>query len=317
MTPSRRGSWLALLLTFVLQAPSLSPGPRAVGAEFRCPRCRAAVSAREVSGLRPLPIPDRDLCRRYAGDQPYAYDVWACDSCGFAALAEDFRKGGFPAPESLRAVPEDSAEGARPALLGKYLRAYEYYKSRGEDGAFLGDLLQRGAWAHRLSEIALDVPGKDALWIRVLQRGGDGCAEYRLYELAAESIPPTEEDPGLRLLKMEWQRRSGGAREVAAALEGPARYRGELADQASRIRALADGELLLLRMAEMQWRGAIDGGSPPKGPRVATLFLLGELNRRIGEEAAARKFFALVVEDPASSDQLVDWAWEQLRTMRR
>lgn len=61
--------------------------------EVCCPVCDAKFKATSVKVNSPRVLSkDSDLFIRYSTVNPYFYDVWICNSCGYAALKSDFPK---------------------------------------------------------------------------------------------------------------------------------------------------------------------------------------------------------------------------------
>lgn len=61
--------------------------------QITCPVCESVFKARSVktSSYRVLKQ-DSDFFIRYAVINPYFYDVWVCNSCGYSAMKNDFNK---------------------------------------------------------------------------------------------------------------------------------------------------------------------------------------------------------------------------------
>lgn len=61
--------------------------------QVTCPACETTFKARAVktSSYRILKK-DSDFFIRYSVINPYFYDVWVCDSCGYSAMKSDFNK---------------------------------------------------------------------------------------------------------------------------------------------------------------------------------------------------------------------------------
>lgn len=61
--------------------------------EVTCPVCNTVFKAKAVkSSSYKLASKDSDLFMRFSIINPYFYDVWICDSCGYASLKNDFGK---------------------------------------------------------------------------------------------------------------------------------------------------------------------------------------------------------------------------------
>lgn len=59
--------------------------------EVTCPVCSSKFNARAVKVSAPRMVKkDSDFFIRYANIDPYFYDVWLCNSCGYAAMKRDF-----------------------------------------------------------------------------------------------------------------------------------------------------------------------------------------------------------------------------------
>ena len=60
---------------------------------IKCPVCSTEFSCRAVKCRAPrIKSRDSDMFVRYYIINPYLYDVWICDLCGYAALKSDFHK---------------------------------------------------------------------------------------------------------------------------------------------------------------------------------------------------------------------------------
>lgn len=61
--------------------------------EITCPVCNTIFKAKAVkSSSYRLASKDSDLFMRFSVINPYLYDVWLCDNCGYASLKNDFGK---------------------------------------------------------------------------------------------------------------------------------------------------------------------------------------------------------------------------------
>ena len=271
-----------------------------------------------IEGLIERPPPDPDLCVRFLGDQPYGHIIWSCPACGFSAYSEDFVQGNFPEklpPGGVDLIKPKKGIGLE--ITERYLNAFAYYSAQERDSIFLGMLLQRGAWAHRLAVVTFPAPEKTSIWTSVIATPGHlGLPEWILYEKAFRRIAETTERADLLLLRIEWMRRAGRALEAKALLsDHRGRFQGSLGDAAELILELADAELALMGRAEKQFLETARNGTLEPQPRSAYMFLVGELNRRLGNYSKARRWYAYVVEAEATSDEVWFWTWGQLRLM--
>lgn len=58
-----------------------------------CPICNNTFNVKSVKVNAPrITSKDSDLFIRYSGINPYFYDVWICNKCGYSALKSDFNK---------------------------------------------------------------------------------------------------------------------------------------------------------------------------------------------------------------------------------
>ncbi|NLL30096.1 MAG: DUF2225 domain-containing protein [Clostridiales bacterium] len=58
-----------------------------------CPVCSNKFKARVVkANAARIEGKDKDLCIRYKGINPYFYDVWICNTCGYSSMKADFDK---------------------------------------------------------------------------------------------------------------------------------------------------------------------------------------------------------------------------------
>lgn len=70
-----------------------NPASHLYDQEVKCPVCESSFKARSVKSSSPrIQKRDSDFFIRYAVANPYFYDVWMCNVCGYAAMKSDFQK---------------------------------------------------------------------------------------------------------------------------------------------------------------------------------------------------------------------------------
>lgn len=126
--------------------------------EVCCPVCDSKFKATSVKVNSPRVLSkDSDLFIRYSTVNPYFYDVWVCDSCGYAALKSDFPKlKSYQKDLVLKNITAKWRPRTFPATLDENL-AIERYKlalitasTIEKPNSTLGILLLKTGWMYRL-----------------------------------------------------------------------------------------------------------------------------------------------------------------------
>lgn len=128
--------------------------------EICCPVCKANIKVSVVKVNSPrVASKDSDLFIRYNGINPYFYDVWICESCGYSALKNDFPKiKSYQKDLILKNITPKWRPRQYPALYDEHV-AIERYKlalitalSMEALNSTVGIILLKTAWMYRLLE---------------------------------------------------------------------------------------------------------------------------------------------------------------------
>lgn len=204
--------------------------------EIICPVCKSKIKvlATKTSAAR-MVSKDSDFYIRYAVVNPYFYDVWLCNSCGYTAMKKDFE-----------IIKDFQREKVIKEITSKW-RGKEY-----------PDIYT--------ADIAIE--------------------RYKLSLLNSIVIEAKTSRKAMTCLKTAWM------------------YR-EIKDEAN--------EQLFLKQALEGFSTAyMSEDFPMYGmDRFTTMYLIGELNRRVGNNDEAMQWFSKVITDSASSQKLKDMARDQ------
>ena len=209
--------------------------------KIKCPVCEDTFLARSVKVSAPRMLKkDSDLFIRYSNINPYFYDVWICNICGYAAMKKDF-------PNIKNYQIESIREKISPRWRGRiYPQVYDV-------------------------DIAIE--------------------RYKLSLLNYVAMNSKHSNKAMNCLKIAWMYR----------LKGDEKNETEFLKQA-------------LEGLEYAY---LEEGFPIYGmDRYTTMYLIGELSRRVGDFSKAMQWFSKVITTPSVSPKLKDLARDQKDLIR-
>lgn len=204
--------------------------------KVQCPVCETLFTARSVKVSAPrISKKDSDLFIRYSNVNPYFYDVWLCNTCGYAAMKKDFPN----------------------------IKDYQHEN-------IMKQITVR--WKGRVYPQVYDVD--------------IAIERYKLALLNYVAINAKHSSKAMNCLKIAWMYRLKG-------------------DEVN--------EMEFLKQALEGLEHAYSEESFPMYgmDRFTTMYLLGELNRRVGDFDKAMQWFSKVITTPSVSPKLKELARDQ------
>jgi len=305
-------SLLALLLT-----AAAALGAVIEYAEVICPVSGHGFFGMSVEGVNTLKHRDGDFLLRVEGGNHYATRVWCCPYCFFSAYPEVFkeeREIDFD-PESIEKAPlsweaqeSENAQKLIPIPV-KYGNAVAYYYSIGKPPYFLGVLNLQGAWASRLEKVSLPRKAMAAwhkLYLPMLKSDVERSEEEMLERMAVklrsklDSAESETEAERLTLLLASALRQSGGHRHAVPLLKGLVSEGSspEISRAAGDELELAQSERHFQDEALRYFKEAVKLEETLEEDRLQSIYLIGELSRRLGYFEQAEEWFERAEETP-------------------
>ncbi|WP_243154776.1 DUF2225 domain-containing protein [Clostridium thermarum] len=204
--------------------------------EVTCPVCNTKFKARAVKISAPRMVTkDSDFFIRYANINPYYYDVWLCNSCGYAAMKRDFEH-----------IKEYNFQRIRENITSRW---------RGKNYPEFYDV-----------DIAIE--------------------RYKLSLLNYIAINAKDSSKAMNCLKIAWM---------------------------YRLKEDSENEKAFLTQALEGLESAYFGEDFPiyGMDKFSTMYLIGELSRRIGNNKKAMLWFSKVITTPAVNQKLKELARDQ------
>ena len=326
-----RGLCLALLLALFLPVLSLQARSRLADVDTRCPLFGHPFTAQAVASGDDFAAFDSDLCRRPLDHSLYILAVWTCPYCFFSAYQTDYLK---PLPAEFRemelrrytldTVPAEIEQ--REIFVGvKYHNAETFYRKQGRDAWFLYDLMLRGTYSCRITVVqgTAEFQSLREQWIK---QSWPHKTRFSVEEvnLAVAARVAQELDEGnlagdsvdtMRYLRADALRRAGEHREAASIFEdllkGSALGSELLRDARSQL-ALCIKEGDFQQKAFEYLQQAQEEGLVPAENATLSVYLQGELMRRLGHPGEARKFYRRAAELPVQQEFLAALIEKQL-----
>lgn len=125
-----------------------------------CPICANEFTTKAVKSKSPrISSKDSDFLIRYSGINPYFYDVWVCNSCGYTAMKIDFTKvKGYQKDLVLNKITPKWKPREYPEIMTEEY-AIEKYKlalitaiAMEKENSTIGMILLKISWMYRLLE---------------------------------------------------------------------------------------------------------------------------------------------------------------------
>ncbi|NLZ48906.1 MAG: DUF2225 domain-containing protein [Clostridiales bacterium] len=204
--------------------------------KIECPVCGNLFSARAVKISAPRIVKkDSDLFIRYSNINPYFYDVWLCNSCGYAAMKKDFPN-----------IKDYQIENVKKQITSR--------------------------WKGKIYPQVYDV--------------NIAIERYKLSLLNYVAINAKYSSKAMNCLKIAWMYR----------------LKGDESNEMQFLKQALEG----LEHAYSEENFPIYGMD-----RFTTMYLIGELSRRVGDFDKAMQWFSKVITTPSVSPKLKDLARDQ------
>ncbi len=282
---------------------------------------------------------DRDLFQRALIAQPVYYLIATCPRCYYSDYVDDFHgsskvdadlKKSILVEKSLRpatAITPKMRQEEIPATT-RYALAATVFRMRRGSAESQGWLLLRWAWVVREEGSYLPPTGKLMRAMREIEprlppsRRGSNQADRELQGVNLlmadwqEGSFDAEIEPYVRLVMALILRRhgeNGPARDLLADLKGG--FEAPLNVAIEKMLASIEEEKRILGAAREQFERALSAKEVKAENRPAALFLLGEISRRVGDEAAARAWFERALGEKSLDPKLGEWVREQRAVM--
>jgi tetratricopeptide (TPR) repeat protein len=309
-----------VVLLSVLSAslsPSISPG-----AEFKAIQAVCPVSGHDFFGLNILAVNtlkhrDGDFLLRAEGGNQYATWIWSCPYCFFSARPEvfsgDVAVDFDPSSIEKARLSDATREGERVQLRIpsdiKFRNAASYYYAIGKPPYFLGVLYLHGSWAVRMEKVSIPPGYIGAWWKSYMKASGedDRASEEQLLLAVSEDLEAnlkaqegTEEELKLSFLLASTLRQAGEHHKATPILREVLESSDsrDLSDSATRELELAAAEAAFQTEALRYFKEALQFEETLPEDRLQSIYLVGELSRRLGDYESAEIWFAKAEENP-------------------
>ncbi len=341
LIPRTRLAILVVAAVFCPPTAEVGPAPGTAGRliryEITCPVCRQVFTAVTCSGANTDEGVDRDLFGRASGPQPEYYRIATCPRCGYSGYETDFRESGV-VPADVRnrilkrpqlTLPKGFTPASDPLDLDaavRYELAITCYQWQKRSDEALAWLHLRAAWIQRDEGSALP---PDRGLARVMEfarmwrpkptpKDNQAEVEMQLATRIAEAVAGGRftryQRPYVDLTLAMLLRRHGENRQAAPMLDGLIEsnpFPTALQDAIRRMRDSIDRERKHQVAAAECFERALLGNQISEANRPAACYLLGELNRRIGRDREAVRWYDQALESPGVDEQLKTWADQQ------
>ncbi len=300
-----------------------------------CPVCDHAFEATRLDTSDTRGGMDRDLFQRALIAQPVYYLIATCPRCYYSDYVDDFHgsakvdaglKKSILVERSLRpvtAITPKMRQEEIPATT-RYALAAAVFRLRRGSAESQGWLLLRWAWVVREEGSYLPPTGKLMRAMREIEprlpaaRRGMNQADRELQGVNLlmadwqEGSFDAELEPYVRLVIALILRRhgeNGAAHDLLVALKGE--FESPLNGAIEKMSASMEEERRILSAAREQFERALAQKEVKAENRAAGLYLLGEISRRVGDDAAARSWFDRALAEKTLDASLAAWAREQ------
>jgi uncharacterized protein (DUF2225 family) len=310
-----------LFVFFFFLLPFLAPGT-SLCADYKVHTAICPVSGHEFFGLNihavnTLKHRDGDFLLRAEGGNQYATWIWSCPYCFFSARPERFDGVADVEfdPSSIETLPltDASRESDRVQLRippeVKFRNAGSYYYAVGQPPYFLGVLYLHGSWAVRMEKVSLP-PGLLGIWwksyMKMSGEEGHRSEETLLLDIARdlaaelEASGDEEQRKKLKFLLGSTLRQAGEHKKAMPLLReimSDPDWK-ELTVAAARELELAAAESAFQVEALRYFKEALQFKETLPEDRLQSIYLVGELSRRLGDYEAAKTWFAKAEENP-------------------
>lgn len=300
----------------------IGPSEEACAADVRpilvtCPVSGDEFFGLEIRAVNTLKHRDGDFLLRAEGGNQYATWIWTCPYCFFSARQVDFESideiDFDPASVEKVQLSQEAREDERLQLIippdVKYRNAAAYYFSIGKPPYFLGTLYLQGSWAMRMSKAPVP-EGMLGTWLKSYMKvtGGDEdrSEEMELLAIAEDlqaKLEAAEEKSRITELKflLAATLRQAGEHKRAVPILAELASKpddGEVASAAGLELDLARTEAAFQEEALRYFKEAVKLKETLPEDRLQSIYLIGELSRRLGRYDDARVWFDKAEENP-------------------
>lgn len=319
------------------QAVAQTPSGRLLRYDLKCPVCRQAFTAVACPDANTREGVDRDLFARSLGPQPEYYRIATCPKCGYSGYESDFTSS-VVIPPDVRdkilkkprlALPKGFTPDSDPLDLDaadRYELAIICYRWRQRSDEALAWLHLRASWVHRDEGSTLP---PDPRLVRVMQfierwrpirdpKENQADAEMGLATRIAEAIETGRfnryQKPYVTLALMMILRRHGENRLAEPLIHTMAEskdFTPVMQDAIRRMRDSMQRERKHQAAAAECFERAMMSNQITGKNRPPAYYLLGELNRRLGRDQEAIRWYDQALQSPEIDDQLKAWAGQQ------
>ena len=308
--------------------------------EIDCPVCEQAFTTLICTQTNTRGGVDRDLLARALGPQPVFFEISTCPRCAYSGyigdfkpdveLSQAFKDKLLKAPKL--ALPDDFTPDSDPRMLDaadRYRLAITCYTWRERSDEALAWLHLRASWVAR--DTGAMLPPDDRL-ARVLvfserwrpeMEPGDNQADIelrlatRLAEMSAIGRFNRYQRPYVELTLLLILRRHGEnlqAEPMVERLMKTDSFSDVIQRSLRDMKASIDLERDHQRQALTHFKQALAGKQVEEANIPSACYLVGELSRRLGEDAVAIEWFDRVIADEHTDPQLRRWAQQQRST---
>ncbi|HSW44935.1 MAG TPA: DUF2225 domain-containing protein [Phycisphaerae bacterium] len=305
--------------------------------ELKCPVCRqsfmtvACIEANTREGT------DRDLFARAVGPQPEYYRISTCPRCGYSGYDADFDTAVIIPPDVrdkiLKKPKLKLPQGFTPAsdpldldAADRYELAITCYQWRQRSDEALAWLHLRASWIARDEGSVLPPDPPFARVMRFVERWRPETREVENQadlemKLATSIAEATQygrfnryQKPYVELALAMILRRHGENRQAGPRINRLAEYpefSPTLRDAIKRMQASIEKERRHQAEALDHFERALLADQIAAANRCTALYLLGELNRRLGRDREAVTWFDKALESPEPPADLAAWVHQQ------
>jgi uncharacterized protein (DUF2225 family) len=320
---------LCIFLILLAAAP-------AFGAKYKpklvtCPVSGHDFFGLEIHAVNTLKHRDGDLLLRAEGGNQYATWIWTCPYCYFSARPEVFDEGTSvdfdPSSVLTYDTSYEAKESERLQLLVppniKYKNAAAYYFSVGKPPYFLGVLNLHASWSLRMEKVSTPEGLLGKWWksyMKISKKGDPPSEEVLLLAIAEDlrvqlRAADEENRPKFELLIASTLRQAGEHKQAIPMLKKMASNTelGAIARAAAQELELAVAESMFQQEALRYFKEAIKFEETLPEDRLQSVYLVGELSRRLGDYDQARVWFEKAAETPLPQR----WARRIMERQRR
>ncbi len=285
--------------------------------EVICPVSGHSFFGLEIRAVNTLKHRDGDFLLRAEGGNQYATWVWTCPFCFFSARPDAFLYGAEvdfdPSSIETMELNQETRESDRVQLLIppglKYRNATAYYFSIGEPPYELGVLQLHASWAVRMSTVSMPKGPLGTWWksyLKITEEGDYTSEETQLLAIAEDLREKLRgaDDPGKRIELMyilaSTLRRAGEHKQAVPILKELFSIPeiGEIRPAAAQELDLAITEAAFQKQAVRYFMEAVQLKETLPNDKLQSIYLIGELSRRLGMYDQAKAWFEKSEENP-------------------